>query len=122
VRSFFASSFVLLLAACGGGDGDDSIEGNDVVVRMFDNRFEYTEVRVPVGGTVTWLGAGRNPHNSMAADGSWSTEDVFGSLEQLDGDQATLVYDTGGSYVFYCSLHGNAQGAGMAGTLIVGGG
>jgi plastocyanin len=112
---------LLVVAGCGGSDGGDLVEGQDVVVRMFDNRFEHTEVRIPVGGSVTWLGAGRNPHNAMAADESWSTKDAFGSLEQLEGDEAVLTYDTPGTFVFFCTIHGNAEGAGMAGTLIVGG-
>ncbi len=111
---------VLLLASCGGGDdGGESIEGENVTVKMFDNRFEYTEVRIPVGGTVTFVGAGRSPHNANAADGSWSTEDVFGSLNQLEGDSAKLTFDEPGEYVFFCTFHGNAQGEGMAGKLIV---
>lgn len=113
---------VLLVVACGGDDGTDgtTMEGQDVAVEMYDNRFQYTEIKIPVGGSVTWVGAGRNPHNAMAADESWSTETVFGSLEQLEGDEARLVYDEPGAYVFFCTFHGNAQGAGMAGTLIVG--
>jgi plastocyanin len=111
-----------LIASCGGDDaaGGESISGDDVVVQMFDNRFEYTEIRIPVGGTVTFAGAGRNPHNAVAADGSWSTEDVFGSLEQLEGDEAVLTFDQPGEQVFFCTFHGNAEGNGMAGTLIVG--
>lgn len=89
---------------------------------MYDNRYQYNEIRIPVGGSVTWLGAGANPHNAVAADESWSTESVFGSLEQLEGDAAVLTYDQPGEYVFFCTLHGNAQGAGMAGVLIVGDG
>lgn len=91
------------------------------MVEMYDNRFQYTEIKIPVGGSVNWVGAGRNPHNAVAADGSWSTENVFGSLEQLEGDEATLTYDEPGEYTFFCTFHGNAEGAGMAGTLIVGG-
>jgi len=112
---------LLLVAACGGGgDGGESIAGDDVVVDMFDNRYEFTEVSVPLGGTVTFVGAGRNPHNAVAADGSWSTEDVVGSLEQLEGEEAVLTFDEAGEYVFFCTFHGNAEGDGMAGTLIVG--
>jgi plastocyanin len=110
---------LVLLAACSGGDSP-VVEGQDVVVHMYDNRFEFTEVRIPVGGTVTWQGAGRNPHNAVSSDGSWSTEDEFGSLEMLDGDAAALTYDTAGTYAFYCTIHGNADGDGMAGTLVVG--
>jgi plastocyanin len=112
---------LLLVVACGGGGGGDgeSTSGDDVVVDMFDNRYEFTEVNVTVGGTVTFVGAGRNPHNAVAADGSWSTEDAFGSLEQLEGDEALLTFDEAGEYAFFCTFHGNADGDGMAGTLVV---
>jgi plastocyanin len=107
-----------LLASCGGKEA--SVSGDDVVVDMFDNRYEFTEIQIPVGGSVNFVGAGRNPHNAIAADGSWSTESVFGGLEQLEGDEAVLTFDTPGTYIFYCTFHGNADGDGMAGTLTVG--
>lgn len=111
----------LLIAACGGDDegGGEAIEGQDVTVQMFDNRFEYTDITIPVGGTVTFVGAGNNPHNAVAADGEWSTESVFGSLEMLEGDEATITYDEPGTYTFYCTFHGNAEGDNMAGVLVV---
>ena len=120
-RTLAALLGLLLVVACGGGDGGGELaSGDDVVVDMFDNRYEFTEVNLTVGGTVTFVGAGRNPHNAVAADGSWSTEDVFGSLEQFEGEEAVLTFDEAGEYVFFCTLHGNAEGDGMAGTLIVG--
>lgn len=117
-----AVASVLFLGACGGSDAGEPIEGQDVVVEMYDNRFQYTEIRIPVGGTVTWVGAGANPHNAVEADGLWSTESVFGTLEQFEGDEALLAYDSAGEYVFFCTYHGNSDGEGMAGTLIVGDG
>lgn len=118
-----AMASALFIAACGGSDeGGESIEGQDVVVEMYDNRFEYTEIRIPVGGSVNWVGAGANPHNAVEADGQWSTESVFGSLDQFEGDEAHLTYDQPGEYVFFCTYHGNSSGEGMAGTLIVGDG
>lgn len=89
------------------------------VVRMLDNRFSPSDITIPVGGSVTFVGAGRNAHNAVAADGSWSTEDVFGSLEMHEGDEATITFDRPGNYTFFCTFHGNAQGKGMAGTLTV---
>jgi len=113
----------LILAACGGSDdGGDSIEGEDVVVEMYDNRFEYTEISIPVGGSVNFVGAGRNPHNAVAADDSWSTESVFGSLEQFEGDAALISFEDAGTYTFFCTFHGGAEGNGMAGVLTVGDG
>ena len=111
---------LLVIAACSGDGGGESISGDDVVVDMFDNRFEFTEISIPVGGSVTFVGAGRNPHNAVAADQSWSTEDAFGSLEQLEGDEAVVTFDEAGEWVFFCTFHGNAEGDGMAGTVIVG--
>lgn len=87
---------------------------------MYDNRFQYTEIEITVGGTVTWVGAGRNPHNAVEANGEWSTETVFGSLDQFEEDAAVLAYDQPGEYVFFCTYHGNAKGSGMSGVLIVG--
>lgn len=117
-RSLGLVAVVLVVVACGGGS--NTVEGSDVTVRMYDSTFEFTEIRVPVGGSVTFVGASNLPHNAVASDGSWTTESVFGSLEQYDGDEATLSFSTPGTYVFYCTVHGNAGGAGMAGTLIVG--
>ena len=111
----------LLVVACGGSaDASDTIEGQDVEVQMYDNRFQYSEIRIPVGGSVNWVGAGANAHNAVEANDLWSTEEVFGSLDQYEDDAAKLTYDEQGQYVFYCTYHGNAEGDGMAGVLIVG--
>jgi plastocyanin len=118
-RALLALMGVVLIVSCGGDDAGETIAADDVTVDMFDNRYQYTEITIPVGGSVTFVGAGRNPHNAVAADESWSTEDEFGSLEQLEGDEATLTFDQPGEYVFFCTFHGNSGGDGMAGTLIV---
>jgi plastocyanin len=114
-------SILLIVVACSGSGAEgEAIGGENVTVQMFDNRFEYTEINVPVGGTVTFVNAGANPHNAVEANGEWSTEDVFRSLDMFEGDEATLTFDTPGEYVFFCTYHGNSEGEGMAGTLIVG--
>ncbi|MGD2101935.1 MAG: plastocyanin/azurin family copper-binding protein [Acidimicrobiia bacterium] len=112
---------VVIFNACGGSGGDTSIDAEDVVVEMYDNRYQYTDIHIPLGGTINWVGAGRNPHNAVEANEMWSTEAVFGSLEQLEGDEATLTYNTPGTFTFFCTFHGNAGGSGMAGVLTVGG-
>ncbi len=109
---------LLLVVACGGvGAVPDP---GEVTVEMLDNRFSPAEIRVSVGAEVTFIGAGRNPHNAVAADGSWSTEESFGSLEQARGEAAVVRFDEPGEYAFFCTLHGTADGNGMAGRLVVG--
>lgn len=101
-----------LAAACSG-------EPEGVVVEMFDNRYSPAELTIEAGTEVVFRGAGRNPHNAVASDGSWSTETVFGSLDQYEGDDAVLRFETPGSYDFFCTYHGTAEGQGMAGTITV---
>jgi plastocyanin len=115
IAAVLAAAF---LAACG-GSGGGTASGDAVTVKMFDNRYEYTEIHVAAGGTVTFEGAGRNPHNAVDATGTWSTEDEFGSLDMLEGDEATISFDEPGEYTFFCTYHGNADGEGMAGTIVV---
>lgn len=103
----------VLAVACSGPNVDA------VVVEMLDNSFLPKEITVAAGTPITFRGVGRNPHNAVAADGSWSTEESFGSLEQYEGDEATVTLAEPGSYIFFCTFHGNAQGQGMAGTLTV---
>lgn len=120
---YLGLGLLLILAACGSDSGGgESVEGVAVVVDMFDNRYQFTDIRIPVGGSVTWVGAGANPHNSVDANEAWSTESDWGDLDQYEGDEATLTYNTAGEYIFYCTYHGNADGDGMAGTLTVGDG
>lgn len=114
----------LVVSACGGaGAQAPDVPEGAVLVEMLDNRFAPVDLEIEVGQTVAFVGAGRNPHNAVAADRSWTTADSFGSLRQLDGDVATVTFTVPGTYQFFCSLHGSAEGKGMAGTLtVVGGG
>ena len=112
---------LLLVALVSGGCGaaGSTPDTSSPSVLMLDNRFSPVEVEVAVGATVEFVGAGRNPHNAVAADGSWTTEDSFGGLEQFEGDAALVTFTERGTYVFFCTFHGNGDGKGMAGTLTV---
>ena len=111
-------AITVVLAACSGvAQAPDPLQ---VTVRMLDNSFDRSSVEVPVGAVVTFVGAGRNPHNAVASDGSWSTESEFGSLEQFEGDSASIRFDQPGEYTFFCTFHGSAEGSGMSGRLLVG--
>jgi plastocyanin len=118
LRPELAVAAILILSACSGvAEPPDPM---DTTVRMLDNTFDRPLIEVPVGAVVTFVGAGNNPHNAVAADGSWSTENEFGSLEQFEGDAASVRFDSPGEYNFFCTFHGTAEGGGMAARLLVG--
>jgi plastocyanin len=108
----------LLLAAalaCGG----DRQGGN--FVNMYDNAFNATIVRVPVGVRVKWMNVGKNLHNAVAADGSWSTgPGTAGTPDLAPGAEQDLTFDRPGVYRYYCTYHGTRDGKGMAGVVVVG--
>lgn len=111
------ASAAFALTSCSGSD--DAVE-----VRMLDNSFAPTIVEVEVGQTIRFVNDGRNPHNAIAADGSFSTLTPEGG-NQDPGDAAEITIDEPGVYQYYCSLHStqNEDGdwEGMVGTIIVGG-
>ena len=116
-RRLLRHAVALLLVAstaCGG----DRQGGN--FVTMYDNAFNATVVRVPVGVRVKWMNVGKNAHNAVAVDGSWSTG--HGSTHDLaPGSEQDLTFDKPGVYRYYCTYHGTKDGKGMAGVVVVGG-
>jgi plastocyanin len=101
--------------ACGG----DRQGGN--FVNMYDNAFNAAVVRVPVGVRVKWINVGKNVHNAVAADGSWSTGTGTGAAADLaPGAEQDLTFDRPGVYRYYCTYHGTRDGKGMAGVVVVG--
>ena len=105
---------VLLLLACA---GDNRQGGN--FVNMYDNAFNAAVVRVPVGVRVKWINVGKNPHNAVATDGSWSTGKA-GAVDVTPGAEQDLTFDKPGVYHYYCTYHGTKDGKGMAGVVVVG--
>lgn len=114
MRRWVTTLLVGVLGVACSGPGAET-----VVVEMLDNSFSPAVVTVDAGTPILFLGVGRNPHNAVAADGSWSTGDSFGSLEQHEGDEATVTITEPGTYIYFCTFHGNGQGQGMAGTVTV---
>lgn len=105
----FAVITGVLIVACGG-----EIEGQNQVF-AYDDTFREEIVEIPVGGTVEWRMEGDNPHNVFAADGSWQSD---ASLER--GARFEHTFTEAGVVPYFCSLHGTAEGDGMAGYVIVG--
>lgn len=86
----------------------------DVIVEMLNFAFQSNNVTVPVGTTVTWVNKDDAQHSATAVDGTFDTG-LFG----LDGE-ASVTFDTPGTYLYYCLLHGTPDGSGgMVGTITV---
>ena len=75
--------------------------------------FNPTEVTVVAGTEVTWLNQDGAPHNITFVDGSNASENFF------QGESFSVTFDTPGAFTIYCTLHGNADGSGMAATVNV---
>jgi plastocyanin len=85
-----------------------------VVIEMANFAFQPGDISVPVGTAVTWINKDNGPrHSATDADGSFDT----GLLDS--GQEATIVFDTPGTYLYYCTLHGSPDGSGMAATITV---
>ena len=115
----------MALVACGGGEADaGSGDPTYVTIGMLDNLYTRDVTRIPVGGTVNFSNDGETIHNAIAADGSWSTEDVTGEAAMQPGERAEVTVDDAGVYEFYCSFHATRDGdgdwQGMVATLVVG--
>ncbi|HEX6301780.1 MAG TPA: hypothetical protein VF148_15075 [Acidimicrobiia bacterium] len=119
-RLFIAVAMLMLIpavATAGGGGVDTSgcagyREGTDL--SMKDSCFAGTAHFAPSGTTLTVSNDGELPHTFTAVDGSFDTGEV------ASGNTAQLSVDEPGIYRVFCSLHGTAQGDGMAGVLVVG--
>ena len=88
---------------------------------MADNSYSPAIIHVPVGGSIVFINAGRNDHNAIAVDKSWSSEKTFGNIKMKPEDMSEIVLSREGVYPFYCSFHATPDGkAGMVGVVVVG--
>lgn len=87
---------------------------SEVTIDMVNFAYEPGDITVEAGTAVTWVNKDDGPrHSATASDGSFDT----GLLDS--GEEATIVLDTPGTYVYYCTLHGSPDGSGMAATITV---
>jgi len=111
--------------AAGGTDGSAATtpptfptNGDVEEVIALDNNFLPQTVTVAAGTQITWVNNGRNDHNVVPEGDPGAT--TWGVLQ--DGfhptDTYSLVFNTPGTYVYYCTIHGTSS-AGMFGTIVV---
>ncbi|MCI0395313.1 MAG: plastocyanin/azurin family copper-binding protein [Chloroflexi bacterium] len=86
---------------------------SQVSLEMLDFEFSQLEMTIPAGTTVTWFNTGEEKHSATADDASWDT----GLLDH--GTQASITFDTPGTFAYFCILHGAPGGVGMSATITV---
>jgi plastocyanin len=90
--------------------------GEVLQVRSLDNSYRLPDVEVSAGTEIWWTNNGRNDHNVLPVndDEAWgvNTENF------TPGDEYRHVFDTPGTYLYYCSIHGTKT-AGMIGSVTV---
>jgi plastocyanin len=87
-----------------------------VQVRVLDDSFLPQTVTVQPGDTVVWTNYGSVGH-TVAADSG-----MFMSNTLNPGVNFSYTFNTPGTYAYHDQSYGSAGGAGMAGTVTVGGG
>lgn len=85
----------------------------EVTITMANFAYQPNNITVAKGTTVTWVNSDQVRHSATAADGTFDT-----ALFDPNG-QASVTFDTPGTYLYYCLLHGEANGNGMVGTITV---
>ncbi|MGI9585692.1 MAG: PLDc N-terminal domain-containing protein [Acidimicrobiia bacterium] len=104
----------IVVAACDGGT-PEAANPDAIQVFGYDDAYFEPTIRIEPGDTVEWLMVGDNPHNVFASDGSWESE-----LVMERGARYERTFDEPGVVPYFCTFHGDAEGGGMAGYVIVG--
>ncbi len=104
------------VASAGGGGNISRCPGfaTGTTVSMLDSCFNGTAHFAPADTTITISNDGELPHTFTAVDGS------FDSGQVSPGETFEITVDEPGIIQVFCTLHGTAQGQGMAGVLVVG--
>ena len=85
----------------------------DATVDMQGLSFLPKEVHVGPGATVLWTNSSPLAHTVTADDAAFDS----GMLDA--GATFSMVFDSPGTYQYFCQPHGSAGGRGMAATIVV---
>lgn len=90
--------------------------GEVLQVRSLDNSYRLPNVEVSAGTEIWWTNNGRNDHNVLPVNDyeAWG----IGTEDFTPGDEYRHVFDTPGTYLYYCSIHGTKT-VGMIGSVRV---
>jgi plastocyanin/uncharacterized membrane protein YozB (DUF420 family) len=84
-------------------------------VTISEDRFQFipSQITIPAGTTVVWVNDEVARHTATADDG------LFDSGDQDLGDSFSYTFAEPGRYPYFCRYHGDVDGVGMAGTIVV---
>lgn len=122
VRYLFVAGVLLGGALLLGGCADSADDSTAPLhIGMTDNAFSRDVTRIPVGRSVKFSNIGRNPHNAVAVDGSWATNNAEGEPIVQPGEEQVLRFGEPGVYRYLCTFHAPEDAStGMVATLVVG--
>jgi plastocyanin/uncharacterized membrane protein YozB (DUF420 family) len=89
--------------------------GEAVSVTIHENRYSFipSQLTIPAGTTVIWVNDEQAKHTVTADKGQ------FDSGDQELGVRFTYTFTEAGTYRYFCRYHGDVDGVGMAGTIVV---
>ena len=79
------------------------------------NFFVPDDFSIPVGDTVQWTNSGGGFHDLAWVSGGFPGQ----PNTSTDPWVYAQTFNTAGSFDYYCTIHGDSDGAGMAGTVTV---
>jgi plastocyanin len=89
---------------------------------MGSSTFSPTSLTVTIGTTVTWKNDSGITHNVNWNDATGRSAagagDGTGDIGDFSSGSHTRMFNTPGTYAFYCNIHGTPT-SGMTGTLTV---
>lgn len=92
-------------AAAGGAPCAPSSEAGTVTGTMANIAFNPTSITASVGDTITWTNNDSAPHTAtVKSDPTCTTETL------ANGASGGIVFNTAGSYEFFCKIHPNMTG------------
>jgi plastocyanin len=80
------------------------VDTDTVTIDIEDFEFKPSNVSVPLNANVTWNNHDNAPHDATDDSNEWETE-------RMDDDEnASLTFDTPGTYDYHCSIHPYMKG------------
>lgn len=118
-----AAILALTGAACSTDDGGavnsptptEPTSGAVAVTGTTDNTWDPAEVSISVGDTVDWSWTGAaGGHNVVGIE-----DTAMNSGDAVETGTYSYTFAEAGTFTYYCTIHGTADGNGMVGTVTV---